>query len=281
MTDGVYQRTCNKCGATWTVPAQIAEEHPDPKALMGQVLGSMTGSFQQQVAMRDHFKQLGLAAKCPTCGATSWTQQRLAEAPAAAGAASTAASAPPASAAPAPSQIFVLNQQLISLTGDAWIEDGQGNRAFQVDGQFLSLRGTHVLKDLNGQELYEISSPLAPHLHRTIEIKRGGQVAATVQEAIFHLGGDKFTITLAGGQALTVRGDWINRQFQVTDPSGNPVMSASRAWFTMHDAYGIEITPGFDVPLGLSIAIALERVEAQERGQESPMQNLLGNLGPF
>jgi len=72
--------------------------------------------------------------------------------------------------------------------GDLWIEDGQRNHAFEVDGSLLSLRGTHVLKDLGGQALYEISKPLAPHLHKTIDITKGGQTAATVQEAIFHLG---------------------------------------------------------------------------------------------
>jgi uncharacterized protein YxjI len=179
-------------------------------------------------------------------------------------------------------QTFVLNQKLISLTGDLWIEDGQGNRAFEVDGKMLSLHGMHVLKDLNGQTLYEISKPIAPHVHKTIEIKRDGHVAATVQEAIFHLGGDKFKITLAGGQELTVHGDWSNRVFQVKDPAGREVIDASRMWFSLHDGYGIQIVPGFEVPLGLAICVALERVEAQEQGTESsPVQNLLGGIGPF
>jgi uncharacterized protein YxjI len=178
-------------------------------------------------------------------------------------------------------QTFVLNQRLISLTGDLWIEDGKGNPAFQVDGKLLSMHGTHVLKDLNGQPLYEISKPLAPHVHKTIEIKKDGHVSATVQEAIFHLGGDKFKITLAGGQELTVHGNWSNREFQVKDQAGGQVIDASRMWFSLHDGYGIQIAPGFDVPLGLAICVALERVEAQEQGNESPVRNLLGGIGPF
>jgi uncharacterized protein YxjI len=183
--------------------------------------------------------------------------------------------------ADAQAQTYVLNQQLVSLTGDAWIEDGQGNRAFQVDGTLFSLHATHVLKDLNGQPLYEISRPLAPHMHKTVEIKREGETVATVQEAIFNLGGDKFSISLAGGEALTIRGDWIDREFQVTDQAGQPVMQVSRSWLSIHNAYGIRIAPGFDVPLGLAIAVALERVEATDRGGQSPFGNLLGGAGPF
>ena len=47
----------------------------------------------------------------------------------------------------------------------------------------------------------------------------------------------------------------------------------------MHDGYRVQIAPDFDVPLGLALVIALGRVEAEERGEKSPMQNLLGGLG--
>ena len=217
------------------------------------------------------------------CGATSFTQEKAADSPTSPEPPSAVPSSAP-QASPAPDGqpvIYVLNQKLLSLTGDLWIEDGQGNHAFEVDGKLLSLRGTHVLKDLSGQALYEISKPLAPHMHKTINISKGGQPAATVQEAIFHLGGDKFTITLAGGQQLTVHGNWLNREFQVNDQAGRVVINASRAWFSIHDAYGIQITPGFEVPLGLAIVVALERVEVQEQGEQSPIQNLLGGIGPF
>ena len=280
MADGGYQRTCGRCHHTWFVPAAIAEERPNLRTVASQMIG---GTFDDQLALRAHYQQLAAAARCPQCGATSFTQQQVAESPTSPEPPSEAApSAAPTSPVPEGQiQTYVLNQKLISLTGDSWIEDGQGNHAFEVDGTLLSLRGTHVLKDLNGQPLYEISKPLAPHLHKTIDITRAGQSAARVQEAVFHLGGDKFTITLTGGPQLTVKGDWWNREFQVTDQAGRQVMTASRAWFSLHDGYGIQIAPGFEVPLGLAIIVALERVEAQEQGEQSPLQNLLGGIGPF
>ncbi|HLX34163.1 MAG TPA: LURP-one-related family protein [Candidatus Limnocylindrales bacterium] len=296
MPDGSYQRTCNKCGTQWPVPAEFAEERPNLGDVSKAMFASLA-SVQDQMKLRQHYMQLGSYAKCPNCGATSFTQQQIADATdAAAGASATAAATSPAAAAtptaaaPAPAaapsspgqpRIFVLNQKLVSLTGDSWIEDEQGHQVYEVDGQLLSLRGTHVLKDASGQELYEVSKPLAPHLHRTIEIKKAGQTVATAQEALFNLTGDKFTITLASGGTLVVKGDWIDREFKVSDSTGAVVMVASRAWFTIRDAYGIQIWDGFEVPLGLAIAIALERVEAEERGEQSPLQNLLGGLGGF
>ena len=282
MADGGYQRTCTKCQTTWLVPTAIAEERPNVKSITGQLTSMIGGKFADQLALKAHFQQLGAAAKCPQCGATSFTQVKAPDAPTSPepspAAAASATQAPPTPAGqPA---IYVLNQKLISLTGDLWIEDGQGNHAFDVDGSLISLRGTHVLKDLSGQELYEISKPLAPHVHKTITSK-GGQTTATVQEAIFHLGGDKFKISIVGGLELTVHGDWMNREFQVKDQAGRVAIVVSRAWFSIHDGYGIQITPGFEVPLALAIVIALERVEAQEQGEQSPIQNLLGDINPF
>ena len=289
MAIGDYQRICNKCHTTWSVPAGIAEERPNMKSLASQFASTVGATFDEQLALRTHYQQLGLAAKCPQCGATSFTQQKVADSPdspesptSPQSLAQTPAGGPAASPMPASQvQTLVLNQRLISLTGDLWIEDGKGNHAFEVDGKLVSTHGTHVLKDLNGQPLYEISKPLAPHVHKTIEIKKDGHVSATVQEAIFHLGGDKFKITLAGGQELTVHGNWSNREFQVKDQAGGQVIDASRMWFSIRDAYGIQIMPGFEVPLGLAICVALERVEAQEQGDQSPVQNLLGGIGPF
>ena len=309
MADGGYQRTCNKCQHTWLVPTALAEERPDFKSMAGSLTSLIGGNFNDQLALKAHFQQLGAAAKCPNCGATSFTQAKQPDVPDApetqpattpaapavdgAGFAAVAnapslvpASAPQPPAAGQPGQpgqplTYVLNQQLLSLTGDLWIDDGAGNRMFEVDGKLLSLRGTHVLKDLNGQELYSIEKPLAPHIHKTVTISRAGQTVATVQEAIFHLGGDKFQISVAGGLELTIKGNWMNREFQVTDQAGRVAIQVSRAWFSIHNGYGIQITQGFDVPLALAICIALERVEAQEQGQESPIQNLLGGIGPF
>jgi hypothetical protein len=72
---------------------------------------------------------------------------------------------------------YVLNQKLLSLSGDLWIEDEQGNNAFQVDGKAFSLRRTLILLDPSGNPLYAIgkspgSSP--PHVRDQAQRCRGG-----------------------------------------------------------------------------------------------------------
>jgi len=159
-------------------------------------------------------------------------------------------------------QTFVLNQKLVSIGGDLWIEDANGNHAFEVDGKVLSIRRSLILRDTAGNELYEINKSLA-HVHTTFEIKRGDQIVATIQKALMALFGEHFTITAANGEQLKVTGDWIAREFHIQQ-NGADVIFASRNLLTIHGSYGVQIAPGFDVPLGLSIVIALEQIELEE-----------------
>ena len=177
---------------------------------------------------------------------------------------------------PPDGHMYVLNQKLMSLSGDLWIEDGQGNNAFEVDGKAFTLRRTLLLLDLQGNQLYAIGQSLA-HLHRTFEIKHGDTVVATIQEALVNFFGDHFTITLADASELTVQGNFIDREFHVSR-GGTDVIVASRKWLTVHDAYGIQIAPGFEVPLALAIVVALEQMELQGR-ERNAGPNLGGILG--
>jgi uncharacterized protein YxjI len=193
-------------------------------------------------------------------------------------------SAPPPFSAPAPAadapaqnatgQTFVLNQKLISMTGDLWIDDSNGNHAFEVDGKFLAVRRSLLLKDTSGNELYEINKSLA-HVHKTFEVKQGDKVIMTLQKALMSFMGEHFTITSADGGQMKVTGNWAGREFHV-QKDGTDVIYASRQFFSLHDAYGIQVSPGFDAPLALAIVVALEQIEKEEGREESPLGGLMG-----
>ena len=211
---------------------------------------------------------------CVSCGTP--VGSLVAPASGASAPATFVSSAPAASAAVqnATGQTFVLNQKLISMTGDLWIDDSNGNHAFEVDGKFLAVRRSLLLKDTSGRELYEINKSLA-HVHKTFEVKQGGKVVMTLQRALMSFRGEHFTITAADGGQMKVTGNWMGREFHV-QKDGADVIVASRQFFSLHDAYGIQVAPGFDAPLGLAIVVALEQIEKEEGHEESPLGGLLG-----
>jgi len=170
----------------------------------------------------------------------------------------------------------VLNEKLISMTGDLWIDDSNGNHAFEVDGKLLALRRSLLLKDTSGHELYEINKSLA-HVHTTFEVKQGDKVVATIQKALMSMSGEHFTITAADGGQLKVTGNWMNREFHI-QKDGTDVIVASRQFFTIHDAYGIRVSPDYDASLALAIVVALEQIEKEEGHEASPLGGVLGGV---
>ena len=45
-----------------------------------------------------------------------------------------------------------MREKLMSIGDDFWIENGQGQRAYKVNGKALHLRDTFVLEDVSGAE---------------------------------------------------------------------------------------------------------------------------------
>lgn len=97
---------------------------------------------------------------------------------------------------------------------------------------------------------------------KATRIKRGDELVASIEEALFNLLGDHFTIRLVAGEELAVKGDWIAREFHVTRARSD-VIVASRRLISLRDSYGVQAAPGFDVPLALAIVVALEQMELE------------------
>jgi uncharacterized protein YxjI len=161
-----------------------------------------------------------------------------------------------------PGTTYVLKQKLASLSGDAWIEDDQGRRLFEVDGKAFRLRRTVLLKDPSGVELYQISKSLM-HVHRTFEIKRGDTLVATLQQGLVSFLGDKITVKFETGDELKVKGDILDHDFTIKR-GGDVVVSASRKFFSLHNSYGVRVADGMDADIALAMVIALEQMEEED-----------------
>ena len=157
---------------------------------------------------------------------------------------------------------YALHQALFSFGGDAWIEDATGNRVFEVDGKAFALGRTLDLLDRNGTLLDTLHQRVLS-FRPPFEISRDGSTVATLQKALLAFLGDRFTITLADGSELEGKGNFLDHEFTIS--RGDAVVAtASRAWFSMHDTYGVQVADEFDDPLALAIAIAIEQLESEE-----------------
>jgi uncharacterized protein YxjI len=151
---------------------------------------------------------------------------------------------------------YKMRQKMVAIGDDFYIENEAGERAFYVDGKALRVRETLVFKDMQGNDLYTIKEKLL-HIKDTMDIYRGGDVAATVKKAIISPIRDRWSVKIRDGPDLEVKGNILNHEYSI-EKGRNSVAQVSKKWFRVRDTYGVEVAPGQDDALMLAVTTALD-----------------------
>jgi uncharacterized protein YxjI len=176
---------------------------------------------------------------------------------------------------------YLVQERIFSFKADFWIEDEGGNRVFLVDGKALSLRETFELKDAYGNLLILIRKRLFS-MRETMEIENGNGVVATVRPAFFSPIRHRYNIDLADGSRLEAVGNFVDKDWELTDGAGGVVGRISRQWFRIRDTYGVEVEPGMDAALAIAIAVCIDRIyEDEKRDKDRDREPGFGNFGGF
>src|SRR5271170_3773901 len=104
---------------------------------------------------------------------------------------------------------YRMRQELVSIGDDYWIENDRGQRVYKVDGKALRLRKTLIFEDARGAELVKIQERML-HVRDTMEIEdRDGNRVATVKKALIMPLRERWTVTVADGPDLDVKGNIV------------------------------------------------------------------------
>ena len=161
---------------------------------------------------------------------------------------------------------YMVREKVFSIGDDFWVTDEQGTKVYLVDGKALSLRQTFELKDTTGRIVAVIHKKLLS-MRDAMNIERDGAVLATVRKALFSPLHHRSTVELAGGGELEAVGNILDKEFEIRE-GGNVLAHVSRSWFRLRDTYGVDVAPGQDDALMLSIAVCLDRIHADEQKQD-------------
>lgn len=163
---------------------------------------------------------------------------------------------------------YLVRERIFSIGTDFWIEDEHGNRPFYVDGKALSLREACELKDADGNLLTRIHKKLLAMRDTMAVESADGQTLAKVRPAFFSPIRHRYEIDLADGQRLEAVGNFTDKNWELAGPDGQLVGRVSRQWFRVRDTYGVEVAPGVNDPLIISIAVCIDHIhedKAHER----------------
>lgn len=159
---------------------------------------------------------------------------------------------------------FRMRQKLVSIGDDYWIENDRGERVYKVDGKALRLRKTLIFEDARGAELVKIQERML-HVRDTMEIEdRDGNRVATVKKALITPLRERWTVKVADGPDLEVKGNIVDHEYTIED-GRTKAAEVSKRWFRVADTYGVEVAPGQDPVLILAVTVVLDTMAHPER----------------
>ncbi len=152
---------------------------------------------------------------------------------------------------------YKMQQQLIAIGKNFWIENEQGQKAFKVDGKALRIRDTLKFEDAHGKELCKIQEKKV-RIKDTMEIEGpDGKVMAKVKKAIITPVRDRWTVKIGGGPDLEIQGNILDHEYRIGE-GRQKVGEVSKKWFRIRDSYGVETAEGQDDILILAATVAID-----------------------
>ena len=159
---------------------------------------------------------------------------------------------------------YRMRQKLVAIADDFWIEDGQGNRVFKVNGKAMRIRDTMIFENASGQELLKIQERKL-RVRDTVEIEDAdGHTVATVKKALITPLRERFDVHVEHGEDLEVKGNIVDHEYHV-ERDGDTVAEVSKRWFRVADTYGVEVHGGEDPVLVLAVTAAVDSMTHEGR----------------
>ncbi|MCW7942873.1 hypothetical protein AAW14_12680 [Streptomyces hygroscopicus] len=160
---------------------------------------------------------------------------------------------------------YLVRDRMLAFHEEAWVETEHREKLFRVDRKLLRLRTTFHFVDVEGNQVAGIVRK-ALTLHHTILIKQNGAVVGRISKRMFRIFGDHFSATLRDGRRLRIAGNVWDREFDVRY-DGSTLARISRRWFSIRDAYAVDVMSEPDALLMIVLAVCVDHILEDRKGE--------------
>ncbi|MCQ4082814.1 LURP-one-related family protein [Streptomyces sp. RB6PN25] len=161
---------------------------------------------------------------------------------------------------------YLVRDRMLAFHEEAWIETEHREKVFKVNRKLFRLRRTFDFVDTQGNHVASIVRK-ALTFHHTILIKRNGELEARFSKRVFKLFGDRFKVTLRDGQQLRINGNFWDREFDIQQ-DGTTLAHVSRRWFSIRDAYAVDVLSDQDATLLIILAVCVDHTLQDMKGEK-------------
>ena len=145
-----------------------------------------------------------------------------------------------------------MKQRIFSWGDKFSIYDAAGNECYYVEGEVFTFGKKLHLYDLNRRELVFIQQRLLTFLPKYEILRNGTQIAEVVKEFTFFR--QEYSVN---GLGWKVHGDIFSHDYEIST-GGQHIARVSKEWFTLGDAYQIDIVDTVDEVTALAVVLVID-----------------------
>ncbi|GAA2742307.1 MULTISPECIES: LURP-one-related/scramblase family protein [Kitasatospora] len=152
---------------------------------------------------------------------------------------------------------YRMQQKMIAVGDDYWIDNDSGEHVYRVDNKVLRARQTFQLQDPQGHKVATVQSrPM--RIKDSMEIgDADGHRVALVKKALITPLRNRWTIHQEEGDDLSVEGNVVDHEYTI-ERDGYKIAEVSKKWFRVRDTYGVAIADGTDHTVVLAATVAID-----------------------
>jgi uncharacterized protein YxjI len=204
------------------------------------------------------------SAFCPYCGhQAGFNQSSLAQ--------GSSVQAMPSSAMPfgggsGPLEVndIVMKKKILSLREHYDLEDRQGNKLGEGDGNFFQFPAKFQVLDNSRAEIMHVDGKLISLRRQFTFHDDTGNQLGEIKKKLLKLFGSEYWVEQNGIQLLRIYGNFVEHDYKF-EMNKQLVAQVHKKWAAVRDTFGISISGKVDHRIVIGSAIAIEHEEVTER----------------
>ena len=158
---------------------------------------------------------------------------------------------------------LILKKKFLSLREHYDLEDPNGNKLGEADGNLFQLPAKFNVLDAGGAEVMHLEGKVfSLRTQFTIHDQNGAELG-TIIKKIVKLIGEEFWVEKDGVEFMRIYGNFTEHDYQMV-VNGAQVATVHRKWLTIRDQLGVSILGDVDPRIVLGAVIVIEHVEVTE-----------------
>jgi uncharacterized protein YxjI len=159
---------------------------------------------------------------------------------------------------------IVLKKKILSIREHYDLEDKNGNKLGEAEGNLFQFPAMFVVNDLNGLELMHIEGKIFSLRKQFSFHDSSGKDLGTIKKKLVKLIGEEYWVERNGVELMRIYGNFTEHDY-LMQVNGLDVASVHKKWFAIRDQIGLSITREVDHRLVLGALIVIEHNEVAEQ----------------